>query len=71
MGEKMDEQPKTMLEREIDTLGEHVRHLIGKLEARSRTQGDVDGRFVSIARTELQLGFMALRRAVAKPEREF
>ena len=31
---------------------------------------DIDGRWVSIARTHFQQGFMALTRAVTRPESE-
>lgn len=53
---------------EIDAAAEDTGRLVETLETRARTQGDVDPRFVAIARTQLQLGFMALNRAVCRPE---
>lgn len=41
-----------------------VRDLLFKLEQK----GNVDGRWLSIARTDIQTGFMAAKRAVAKPD---
>lgn len=43
--------------------GDRLEHLIGTLQATD----DVDQRWVSIGRTELQQGIMALVRAVARP----
>jgi hypothetical protein len=54
--------------KEIDVLGEHLKHLVGKLDARARTQGDVEARCVAVARTELQGGLQWLRRSVLKPD---
>lgn len=48
---------------ELTTLGDQVGHYLDGL-AKSP---DVDLRWLSIARTELQQGFMAVKRAVAKP----
>lgn len=66
----MEEETEAALLNEIDTVGAHLRHLVDKLDARARTQGDVDGRSVATGRTYLQTGLMWLRRAVEKP-REF
>lgn len=52
---------------EVKTQGEMLKRLIERLESRARTQGDVDGRCVSIARTELQTGLMWLARSIARP----
>lgn len=42
---------------------------VGELVAELRALGDaVDQRWVSIGATQLQQGFMALNRAIAKPE---
>lgn len=49
---------------EIDTQAKLMKHLVDKLEARARTQGSVDGRAVSIARTNLQTGFMWLTSSI-------
>lgn len=56
---------------EIDETADRVRRLVEKVQARGGSFGGVtvmpqtvDGRWVSIARTDLQLGFMSLRRAV-------
>lgn len=43
--------------------GDRLDHLIGTVEATD----NVDQRWVSIGRTQLQLGIMALLRAVARP----
>lgn len=48
---------------EIKGSGEALRQLIAKLEQRQ-----ADPRWLSIARTDLQKGYMALTRAVAKPD---
>lgn len=51
------------LANEVKTMGSYVELLIDRLAARP----DIDKRWVAIARTELQQGFMALTRAVTKP----
>ena len=48
----------------IKNMGCHVEILINQINE----QPDIDGRWVGIARTHLQQGFMALTRAVAKPD---
>lgn len=48
---------------EVKALAAQVGHMVEKL---SRC-GDYDQRWVSIARTELQQGFMALTRAITRP----
>ena len=63
---ELSEQAVALLN-EIDTQGEILRHLVDKLEARARTQGDIDGRWVAMGRSDLQRGLMALQRAVEKP----
>ena len=60
-------QEEIDLMNEVKTQGEMLRHLVEKLEARARTQGGIDGRAVSIARTELQTGLMWLTRSIARP----
>ena len=40
---------------------------LGELVERLRATPDVDGRWVSIGATDLQIGLMALTRAVARP----
>ena len=53
---------------EIKAEGERVGALVARLQAHSTTAGDAQsGRWVSIGRTHLQEGFMALTRAVARP----
>ena len=47
----------------IKTKAEEVRELVERVQFTT----DIDGRSASIARTELQTGFMWLVRAVAKP----
>lgn len=49
---------------EIKTKGAEVGELVAKLESMSAT----DKRWASIGKTDLQKGFMALTRSVAKPE---
>ncbi len=48
---------------ELTTLGDQVGQYLEGLAKNP----DVDPRWLSIARTELQQGFMAVKRAVAKP----
>jgi len=48
---------------EVKALGESVGEVIEKLQ----DDPSIDGRWLSIARTQLQQGFMALTRAIAKP----
>ena len=48
----------------IKDVGEHLGALVGKLADK---RGDLDQRWVSIGGTHLQLGIMALVRAVAQP----
>ncbi len=50
---------------EIKTKGAEVGALVEKLAGMGAA---VDGRWVSIGKTHLQQGFMALTRSVAKPE---
>lgn len=55
---------------EIDAMN-RVKELgaqVGELVASMRNSTACDGRWVSIGATELQQGFMALTRAVAKPD---
>lgn len=47
----------------LTSLGNQVGHYLEGLAQNP----DVDPRWLSIARTELQQGFMAVKRAVAKP----
>lgn len=49
----------------IKTQEEQILRLLDAMDA----DDDVDGRWMAIARTDLQKGFMALNRAVAKPQR--
>ena len=49
---------------EIEHQAELLKHFLDRLAR--LPAGDVDGRWFAIARTELQQGFMALRRAVTK-----
>ena len=51
----------------IKELAEEVGDAVDILE-RNEVGLDIDGRWVAIAKTHLQQGFMALTRAVAKPE---
>lgn len=57
-------QEEIDLMNEIKEAGAGLGNLIEKLEV----SGKLDGRWLAIARTDLQKGFMALTRAVAKPE---
>lgn len=47
---------------------EHVAHIVNEAKAAGNT---LDQRFVAIARTHFQQGFMALVRAVAQPETNY
>jgi len=49
---------------EVKALGEQVKELIIKLQS---TEG-LDQRWVAIAKTDLQTGFMAAVRSIAKPD---
>lgn len=54
---------------EIDTINE-IKYLatkVGDLIIKVQTIQDVDQRWAAIGKTDLQTGFMALTRAVAKP----
>jgi hypothetical protein len=46
----------------VKSVGETVGNLITELEGKN-----VDGRWLAIGKTELQKGFMALTRSIAKP----
>lgn len=52
---------------QIETQAQQLAHLVDRLEANARTHGDVDGRSIATARTQLQGGFKWLRDAVNKP----
>lgn len=49
---------------EVKSLAEHCGLLVEKMRA---TTESLDQRWISIGATELQLGFMSLVRAIAKP----
>lgn len=51
----------------INTVKEYEQKIIGIIDAQFSTGGCND-RWLSIARTDLQKGFMALIRSIAKPE---
>lgn len=55
---------------EIDTMNQikSIAASLGDYIATMETIPDFDKRWVAIAKTDLQKGFMALTRAVAKPE---
>lgn len=61
---------RDLSEAEIDIMnqvkaeGERCRDLIERVK---RAGEDIDARWVAIAQTQLQQGFMALTRAIAKP----
>ncbi len=48
----------------VKDLGENIELLVGTL----RAEQDVDQRWVSIGKIDLQTGLMALTRAIAQPE---
>lgn len=53
---------------EVKFLGEEVGELVERLERVAKAAPQViDGRWVAIAKTHLQQGFMALTRSIAKP----
>jgi hypothetical protein len=60
----MDVKGEVATLNDVERQAEMLRHFLDRLA--SRPAGDVDGRWFAIARTELQQGFMALRRAVTK-----
>ncbi len=57
-------QPEIDIMNEVKAEGERCRDLIERVK---RAGEDIDGRWVAIAQTHLQQGFMALTRAIAKP----
>ena len=63
-------QEEIDLMNEIKTKGVELGHLINKLEGYAADTGEhgVDMRWISIGKTHLQQGLMALTRSVAKPE---
>jgi len=63
----MDGDGEKRLLEEIDMQGRMLKHLLDNLEARARTQGDVDARSLATARTQLQGGLKWLRDAIRKP----
>ena len=63
---------------EIKDLGEHVRHLVGRVQSHAQAANDSQtdapftqvtnpSRWAAMAMTDLQVGFMKLVRAVAQP----
>lgn len=59
-------QVEVDLMNEVKAMGERVSQLIERIE-RNNGIAPVDGRWISIATTDLQKGFMSLTRAIAKP----
>jgi hypothetical protein len=57
-------QEEIDLMNEIKQHGKHIGELVNKLH----TYPNLDSRWIAIGNTDLQKGFMALTRAVAKPE---
>jgi hypothetical protein len=53
---------------EIKAKAVEVGALIEMLELAAKERGQFDGRWIAIGKTDLQKGFMALVRAVARPE---
>lgn len=62
-----EQTPATVEEVNKNKILEEV--VLRRLDAMSFALDDADMRFIAIARTYLQLGFMALNRAAMKPER--
>jgi hypothetical protein len=63
---KLTEQEQA-LANEVSRIGDYVELLIAKLTAASAVPGAIDQRALAIGRTDLQTGFMWLKRAVTKP----
>lgn len=63
-------QDEIDLMNEIKEHGENLKSLINSLEAANASTGGhaIDMRWVSIGKTDLQKGIMALVRSVARPE---
>lgn len=61
---------RDLTEEEIAIMNECKRHavVIGELCTRVENIGGIDKRWAAIAKTDLQKGFMALIRSIAKPE---
>lgn len=61
---------RDLTEDEIALMNECKRSaiVIGELVARIENTGGIDKRWAAIAKTDLQKGFMALVRSIAKPE---
>ena len=64
----MNESAKAFMLHELAVQRALVGSLVEKMEARARTQGDIDPRWVATARTDLQKGFMELERAIERAE---
>ena len=60
---ELDHQQIDMMN-SIKSAGKDVGELLDQLEA----SGKLDGRWLAIAKTDLQKGFMAATRAIAKPD---
>lgn len=61
-------QEEIALMNEVKNKAAEVGALIEALETAAKDRGQVDGRWIAIGKTDLQKGFMALVRAVARPE---
>jgi hypothetical protein len=61
-------QDEIALMNEIKNKAAEVGALIEALETAAKDRGLLDGRWIAIGKTDLQKGFMALVRAVARPE---
>lgn len=61
---------RALTEDEIKEINEikAIAQTVGTMVDNLQTFPDVDGRWLAIARTDLQKGFMSLVRAIAKPE---
>lgn len=53
--------------KEAELLAHQLGGLVARMEARARTQGDIDPRWVATGKTDLQKGLMCLRRALLGP----
>lgn len=60
---ELDQQQIDMMN-SIKSAGKDIGELLDQLE----TSGKLDGRWLAIAKTDLQKGFMAATRAVAQPD---
>jgi len=61
-------QEEIALMNEVKNKAAEVGALVETLEKAAKDRGQIDARWIAIAKTDLQKGFMALVRSVARPD---